>query len=289
MKQILKLPLFILVIIFLTSCSNSNIRTTGSQIPEKKTSISNVPTHNSSSRSITTLDYSLNAILWQQKSGEYTALCYQAFSMAKLKLNEKIKAHKKEGLKLAIVTDIDESVLDNSPQQAFDILHNTTYSEKSWLDWTNRAQARALPGAVSFFQWADKMGVQCFYLSNRAFKERTSSIKNLSDVGFPQADTIHVIMKDSSANKESRREKIRSKYSVALLIGDNLNDFDKMFYKQSWLTRCNLVRDNSEMFGDIFIVLPNAGYGDWESAIYDGKKLSPAEADKAKHEALISY
>ncbi|MEP6676416.1 MAG: 5'-nucleotidase, lipoprotein e(P4) family [Ferruginibacter sp.] len=246
-------------------------------------------THNSSSRSITTLDYSLNAVLWQQRSGEYKALCYQAFSLAKMKLNEKISMHTKDDKALAIVTDIDESVLDNSPQQAGDILHHRTYTESNWKDWTAKAVAGALPGAVAFFQYADKMGIQCFYVSNRRPEERTATIKNLADAGFPQADSLHVIMKDTTSDKELRRQKIRKQYTLALLLGDNLNDFDKMFYQQPAYTRCNLVRDNSALFGDLFIILPNAMYGDWESAIWNGKKISPAEADKLKHEALAEY
>ena len=83
--------------------------------------------------------------------------------------------------------------------------------------------------------------------------------------------------------------KIKANYTVALLLGDNLNDFDKMFYSQPSFTRYNLVRDNSDLFGDVFIILPNAIYGDWESAIYNGKKPTPSEADKAKHEALVTY
>ena len=246
-------------------------------------------THNSSSRSITSLDYSLNAVLWQQRSGEYKALCFQAFALAKMKLQEKIAMHIKDSMPLAIITDIDESVLDNSPQQAADVLHHTTYTEKSWLDWTGKAVAAPLPGSVAFFQYADKMGIQCFYVSNRRPEERDASIKNLIAAGFPQADTMHVMMKDTSSDKEIRRQKIRSTYNVALLIGDNLNDFDKMFYKQPSYVRCNLVKDNSELFGDIFIILPNAMYGDWESAIWNGKKITPTEADKLKHEALYEY
>ncbi|MGC4103994.1 5'-nucleotidase, lipoprotein e(P4) family [Ferruginibacter sp.] len=246
-------------------------------------------THNSSSRSITTLDYSLNAVLWQQRSGEYKALCYQAFALAKIKLMEKIALHKKDGMQLAIVTDIDESILDNSPQQAADILHNRTYTEANWKDWTSKADAAALPGAVAFFQYADKMGIQCFYVSNRRPEERAATIKNLIQEGFPQADTVHVMMKDSTSDKEYRRLAIKEKYNIALLLGDNLNDFDKMFYQQPSFTRCDLVRDNNELFGDIFILLPNPMYGDWESAIWSGKKVTPAEADKLKHEALYEY
>lgn len=256
-----------------------------------KTKIVNpaIATHNSSSRSITNLEYSLNAVLWQQRSGEYKALCYQAFAIAKFKLNEKIAIHKKDEMPLAIVTDIDESVLDNSPQQASDILHDRTYTEVNWKDWTSRAEAGALPGSVAFFQYADKMGIQCFYVSNRRPEERDATIKNLLQAGFPQADTVHVIMKDASSDKELRRQKIKEQYTIALFVGDNLNDFDKMFFGQPFYTRGNLVRDNSDLFGDIFIILPNAMYGDWESAIWNGKKITPEEANKLKHEALSEY
>jgi len=246
-------------------------------------------THNSSSRSITSLDYSLNAVLWQQRSGEYRALCYQAFAIAKMKLTEKIALHRKDEMPLAIVTDIDETVLDNSPQQASDILHHSTYTEANWKDWTSRAEAAALPGAVAFFQYADKMGIQCFYVSNRRPEERSATIKNLIIAGFPQADSVHVLLKDTNSDKEYRRLQIKQHYNIALLLGDNLNDFDKMFYQQPSYTRCNLVRDNNDLFGDVFIILPNAMYGDWESAIWNGKKISSQESDKAKHEALYEY
>jgi 5'-nucleotidase (lipoprotein e(P4) family) len=272
----------VLTLFSIAVCQAQPVKTATTAIPA-------TVTHNSTSRSITSLDYSLNAVLWQQHSGEYRALCYQAFAIAKIRLMEKITAHKKDDAPLAIITDIDETVLDNSPQQAADILHHTTYTEKSWKDWTSLAEAGALPGAIAFFQWADKMGVQCFYVSNRRPEEKAVSIKNLKEAGFPQADSLHVQMKDTSSDKEPRRAIIRSKYSVALLLGDNLNDFDPMFYQQPFYTRCNLVRDNADLFGDLFIILPNAIYGDWESALWDYKKLTPAEADKQKREALTTY
>lgn len=246
-------------------------------------------THKSTSRSITSLEYSVNAVLWQQHSGEYRALCYQAFALAKLQLMQKIAAHKKDEAPLAVVTDIDETVLDNSPQQADDILHQTTYTEKSWKAWTAKAEAQALPGAVAFFQWADKMGVQCFYVSNRRPEEREATMENLRRAGFPQVDTVHVQLKEGTANKELRRMRINEHYTIALLLGDNLNDFDNMFYDQPSCQRRERVDENAALFGDIFIVLPNVMYGDWESAIYDSKKLTPAQADKEKRLSLLTY
>jgi 5'-nucleotidase (lipoprotein e(P4) family) len=276
---------FIPILIFICSGTIAHAQANVKTVLQQPTRV----THNSSSRSITSIDYSLNAVLWQQRSGEYKALCYQAFALAKMRLMEKISLHRKDDLPLAIVTDIDESVLDNSPQQASDILQHRTYTEANWKDWTSKAVAGALPGSVAFFQYADKMGIQCFYVSNRRPEERDATIKNLIEAGFPQADTIHVMMKDTTSDKEFRRNKIKAHYNIALLIGDNLNDFDKMFYQQPSYTRCNLVRDNSDLFGDIFIVLPNTMYGDWESALWNGKKITPQEADKLKHEALYEY
>ncbi len=52
-------------------------------------------------------DYT-NAILWQQYSGEYRALCFQAYNFARLSINECLNAPKM-GKVNCVVVDIDES------------------------------------------------------------------------------------------------------------------------------------------------------------------------------------
>jgi len=245
-------------------------------------------THNSTSRSITSLDYSLNALVWQQRSGEYRALCYQAFNTAKFELDQILRQNNSTK-PLALVTDIDESILDNSPQQAKDLLNKTTYTEESWIDWTNKAIAKALPGAVEFFNYANGKGISCFYISNRRPIEKESSIKNLKDAGFPMADSIHVMMKGESSDKEGRRQLVSKDYNIVMLVGDNLNDFDKQFYKQDAVTRSNRTDSIMQLFGTKFIILPNPLYGDWESALWNGEKISAKEALKRKKNALITY
>ena len=47
-------------------------------------------------------------------------------------------------------------------------------------------------------------------------------------------------------------------------VGDNLADFDSVFYKKSNKERIQSVDSLSKMFGDKFIVFPNLIYGDWE-------------------------
>ncbi|MGA0559279.1 5'-nucleotidase, lipoprotein e(P4) family [Larkinella sp. VNQ87] len=246
-------------------------------------------THKSSSRSITSLDYSLNAVLWQQHAGEYRALCYQAFTLARMQLQEALRQNQPTGKPLAIVTDIDETVLDNSPQQAQDLLNHTTYTEKSWKAWTAQASAKPLPGAVAFFQFAARNGVQIFYISNRSQDELDASIRNLKTAGFPQADSAHVLMKTTSADKEPRRKTVAEKHQIVMLLGDNLNDFDPMFYQQHAEKRNQLVANHHMLFGTKFIVLPNVIYGDWESALWRGQNPTPAEADILKHKALQGF
>ncbi len=49
------------------------------------------------------------AALWQQRSAEYKALCFQAYNIAKKRLDEELR--KTVNKPLAIITDIDETVL----------------------------------------------------------------------------------------------------------------------------------------------------------------------------------
>jgi 5'-nucleotidase (lipoprotein e(P4) family) len=273
-----------LIGVALLTCSACSHRPTGTA-PTTPSAI----THKSTSRSITSLDYSLNAVLWQQHSGEYRALCYQAFALAKLQLAEVLRQHPAPAKPLAIITDIDESILDNSPQQAQDLLNRTTYSEKSWKAWTAKASAKPLPGAVAFFQYAAQNGVQIFYISNRSQDELAATIQNMQTAGFPQADARHVQMKAESSDKEPRRRAVGETHQIVMLVGDNLNDFDPVFYQQNADRRCQLVADQHEQFGAKFIILPNALYGDWESALWNGQRLTPAEADARKRSALQGY
>ena len=120
-------------------------------------------------------------VLWQQQAAEYRALCYQAFNMALLRLNEiPRKRFKKE--KLAIITDLDETILDNSYSQAKAIKEDKKYDASSWKEWTNRSAATAVPGAVEFLQAAKQKGLTVFYISNRDTGEVKSTLKNLQQL-----------------------------------------------------------------------------------------------------------
>src|SRR2546427_9999300 len=63
-------------------------------------------------------EYQVGAILWTQSSGEKAALAYQAFSLARLRLDQDFRANRRNKMRRAVVVDVDETVLDNSRYQA---------------------------------------------------------------------------------------------------------------------------------------------------------------------------
>src|SRR5258708_5669452 len=212
-------------------------------------------------------------ILYQQQAAEYRALCYQAFNLAALRLNEIVKTKAK---KLVIITDLDETILDNSYQQAELIKNNQNYTSKSWKEWTDRSAATGVPGAVEFLQKAKQKGVTIFYISNRDESEVKSTMLNLQKLRLPDADTAHMLFLTNTSSKEARRQLVMKKYNVAMLLGDNLNDFMQVFEKKNINDRFAETDKIKDKWGKKFIVLPNSSYGEWENAIYNYERnLTP--------------
>lgn len=224
-------------------------------------------------------DYLIAATLWVQNSAEYRALSYQAFNVAKDQLQKKLLS-KKNKRPLAIVLDVDETVLDNSEYQATNILQNRNYNSENWKAWTDLARAKAIPGALQFLNFAAQKGVEIFYVTNRKDNELESTYKNLKDVNFPvKKENIYV--RSKSSGKEDRRLLVSARYQIALLLGDNMADFSSLYEKKNTTDRA-LVSDQLQAeFGSTMIVLPNPMYGDWEAALYNND-FSKSEEEKSQ-------
>lgn len=225
------------------------------------------------------IDARLFTSLFMQQAAEYDALCHQAYNIAKLRLDESTAGNKSSRPR-AIVTDIDETILDNSPYDAARALIGEDYEHNSWVEWTGRATADTLVGALSFFNYATSQGVEIFYVTNRDEEERVGTLANLKRYGFPNADDRHLILKTTASSKESRRAQISETHDIIMLIGDNLADFSSLFDKKTTQERADNVSKLANEFGNRFIVLPNAMYGDWESALYNyNYNYTPAQKD----------
>ncbi|WP_442596529.1 5'-nucleotidase, lipoprotein e(P4) family [Neobacillus sp. D3-1R] len=225
------------------------------------------------------------SVLWFQTSGEAKALYYQGYNIGKMRLDEYL-SQKKKGKKPAVVLDIDETILDNSPFFANAILTGKG-NTNDFFNWFNQANDQALPGAVEFLQYADSKGVDIFYISNRHYTQTGATIRNLQLVGAPQANTEHVLLKQPmEKGKETRRQQVAKTHEIVLLFGDNLGDFQG-FDQLPPAERVKAVDRYKEEFGKKFIVFPNPMYGDWEDALYnyDGKRTEE-EYQKLRKKAL---
>lgn len=211
----------------------------------------------------------LMATAWYQKSAEMRAIYYQTYYLAKLALETKLSKHDSRPHP-AVVLDIDETVLDNSPFEVNCITTGQSYTPDFWKSWTNQASAKALPGAIDFLRFACDRGCEIFYISNRTKEELEMTIKNMSMLEFPFADEQHILLRTETSDKTERRKTVDGKFSVILLIGDNLSDFDAVFDKRGPDFGFALVDSLNWRFGTDFIILPNPMYGDWEKQFYFG-------------------
>ncbi|MDG1729450.1 MAG: 5'-nucleotidase, lipoprotein e(P4) family [Algibacter sp.] len=236
-------------------------------------------------------EYSILAVLWQQHAAEYRALTYQAFNTAKLQLDDILANKTKIEKPLAIVTDIDETVLNNSPYNGKLIERNEDYSETSWIAWGKEKKAKAVPGSLHFFQYAQDKNVEVFYLSNRLSVQTSETLENLKQLGFPFADENHILLRTDEGGKETRRKKIQRSHDIVMLIGDNLSDFSEVFDGQPTKVRNRKADSLKTYFGNKYIVLPNAMYGDWETkGILEGKYYwTNFQKDSIRHSKVINY
>ena len=86
----------------------------------------------------------LHGVLWTQVSAEHRALCHSVFTAATKALERAVRnkawtaldgQSEQRGygkLPPAIIVDVDETVLDNSPYQAWLIQHGRRFSSKDW-------------------------------------------------------------------------------------------------------------------------------------------------------------
>jgi 5'-nucleotidase (lipoprotein e(P4) family) len=219
-------------------------------------------------------------ILYQQQAAEYRALCLQAYNIAKERVNQ-YKNTKTDKDSLAIITDLDETALDNSANEAQLFLDSATYSPKEFNAWGKLKMAKAVPGSVAFFNFANdlngrlKKKIDIFYVSNRDISLVGPTMDNMQALGFPQVVASHFLFSADSKkpSKESRRERIEKNHYVIVLLGDNLIDLDSAFdsddHKLTEGERRARVDGLAETWGRKYIVFPNAIYGDWEGALYN--------------------
>lgn len=197
-------------------------------------------------------DAILFGTLWLQSAREAELARSQAFSLAKAKLTINQLLFSGDERPKAVVLDLDETVLDNSPYEARLIKDGESFSPESWQAWVEEANADLIPGALDFLLQAQKNGLEVFYISNRSVEGLGATLKNLQAFDLPFADSSHVLLKTDSSDKTARRNKVEESHKIILLIGDQMGDFAEAEQLES-IPLDSLNRH--------FVIIPNPMYG----------------------------
>ena len=248
----------------------------------------------------------LNAVLWMQRSAEYRAVAEQTYRAAADRLDAALKepnwdalvpeerGNAATGLKPAVVMDVDETVLDNSPYQARLIRNGKEFDEVSWDQWVSEKKAKPIPGVVDFAKAATAKGITVLYVSYRAVHLTDATLANLRRAGLPVADNsvllgLGTVVKDceqTGSEKNCRRKLVGQQYRVLMQFGDQLGDFVQVVANTPD-GRAQLLQQYHDWFGERWWMLPNPSYGSWEPALFNNDFAQPRAArHQAKRDAL---
>ncbi|MCF3974317.1 5'-nucleotidase, lipoprotein e(P4) family [Paracoccus salsus] len=203
------------------------------------------------------------AIRYQQRSAEVKALQRQSYALATLRLKAAVDAAGGSGKGLAVVSDIDETILDNSAIMAHAMVHQGDNVE-TWKLWEREGDPHLIPGAADFFALADRLGVTIFYVSDRFDENKLATIATLSRLGLPQVCAAHVQL--FGPPKAERRAAIEREHRIILQLGDTLHDFHGAFAGIGLDDQHKLTEHHADRFGEDWIVFPNAAHGTWMEA-----------------------
>jgi 5'-nucleotidase (lipoprotein e(P4) family) len=291
-----RLPSALAVLALLAGCAATPSHTATTQ------PVSQAPT------AVVAANDNLNAVAWSQTAIEHDLIYLQTFRDAESRLlpalhdkqwdalDKQDRVAPLKNLKPAVVLDIDETVLDNSPYQARVVKSGGEFNEADWAAWCKEEQALAMPGAVEFTQFAAKHGIAVIYISNRAKDLDQATLTNLRKVGFPVSGpeaflglgTVVDGCEQAGTEKGCRRQLISQHYRVLMQFGDQLGDFVDVLDNTD-AGRRKAVADYLPWIGTRWFVLPNPTYGSWEPALFNNDWSAPAQQRRQQKIDALRY
>ena len=136
-------------------------------------------------------------------------------------------AHKRQGEKLALVLDIDETTLSNYQEL---LKEDFAFNKDVFDAWAVSAQAPAIPGTFRLYKEAQKLGVSVFLITGRPEDERDATARNLRAQGFDNWQNLALRPANHGKQtviefKSGERAKIAAQgYTLILNVGDQWSD-----------------------------------------------------------------
>lgn len=171
---------------------------------------------------------------------------------------------------LAVVFDIDETVLLNLGFESDAARRGPGYDQGRWTRWEQSGadKVEAVPGAAETIAAIRGDGITVIYNSNRSASTAAFTIEALDKAGLGPVvlgDTL--ILRDDAApgGKDARRWKIAERYCIVAMGGDQLGDFSDLFNGKdlSVPARRNTTGNTliAPLWGHGWFILPNPVYG----------------------------
>ena len=204
-------------------------------------------------------------IRWSRRSAEHRATYLQTFMLAGQKLAELARGLPPQSW--AIITDADETILDNSAFEETRAVDHTPYSEELWGAFVRSQVSTALPGAVEFLNTVHALGGRVVVVTNRAQDLCDVTRSNMQKVGLSYDLVLCHPPAPAPGDKNPRFRAVAEGNAapgmpamrVLMWLGDNIEDFPNL--KQTIRT----MPDSAFLhFGRDYFVLPNPMYGSWE-------------------------
>lgn len=247
----------------------------------------------------------LYAILWMQNSAEYQAVARQAYAAAAYQIDKALDDIGSTALdgttgnialkKPAVILDVDETVLRNTPYGAWTIRNQKSWNQQDWLEWCRLEAAEPVPGVVDYIQTTMAKGVHIIYLTNRSDKVATATRNNLSNEDLiSDPEKVSLYFKEDEdrlggkfheTGKIFRRQQVEKEYRVIQMFGDSLGDFTGNGHL-SVMDRRVLVNHNQSKWGRSWFMLPNPEYGSWKESLKDYQHLNQADTFNKEMRAL---
>jgi 5'-nucleotidase (lipoprotein e(P4) family) len=244
-------------------------------------------------------DDELEAVLWTQRAVEHELVFEEVYRTAEEKLAAALadpnwdalpkgeRTASPATLPPAVILDVDETVLDNSPYEVELIRSGEEFNEYTWSQWCHKEDARPLPGALDFVRFAAAHGVAVYYVTNRAVDLAEATAGNLRKVGFPVAEgsvlglgAVVPGCEMFGTNKGCRRQLIGRDHRVLMQFGDQIVDFVDVIANTP-AGRSEAVAPYASWVGERWFVLPNTMYGSWEPACFNNDWTLPRERRRA--------
>ena len=261
------------------------------------------PPHTTPSPAVRDTHEQLQGVLWAQTAAEYQVLATTTYERAAAAFDransdpswtaaiEQEELGSFSPLPVAVIMDLDETVLDNSRAQGQFVLDRTPYLPQTWTEWVKLSAAGDVPGAKAFIEHVRGTGGLVMFVTNRRAADEPATVKNLTDtlkIATTAEDVLSVGENGWTSDKSTRRRFLAGKYRIALLVGDDLADFVSIAGTKTATDRVALALKYQSRWRDRWVLLPNPMYGSWERILIPGL-TDDADVLRKKRETVKGF